>query len=155
MVFYFGIVFIILGFGLVVSQLNFHSEETKSEIHTQLDSLITDITEYSKGVPPMPRPTYSKDPNERDELWSEYTQKLTDYYSRLNSDFFNRFNTRIADTMIKLHDLHIVTDIEFEQDEHLYNFMPTAYNTYASSLLEKLNIYKARLDNLEKTLSTK
>jgi len=77
------------------------------------------------------------------------------YYTKLNSDFFNKSNTRIADTMLKLHDLHIISDSEFEQDKFLYNFMPTAYNTYASALLEKLNTYKVRLDTLEKTLRAK
>lgn len=155
MIFYFGIALSVIGFALISSQLDFHNEQNKSEIQIQTDTLITDITAYSKTVPPMPMPTYSDDPAERDRLWSEYTQNITDYYSKINSDFFNKFNTRIANTMIKLHDFHIITDDEFESDKYLYNFMPTAYNTYASALLERLNIYKARLDILEETLREK
>lgn len=127
----------------------------RSGIQIQTDTLIADITAYAKSVPPMPIPTYSKDPVERDKQWAEYTQQLIDYNSKMNAEFFDKFNTRIADTMIKLHGLHVITDTEFNQDKYLYNFMPTAYNAYGSLLLEKLNIYKALLDNLEKALSTK
>ncbi len=145
----------IVGIGLLLSQVHFHSERTRSEIQIQTDSLISDITAYAKTVPPMPMPRYSGDPIKDHEIFSEYTQQISDYYTQLNSDFFSKFNTRIADTMIKLHDLHIMNDSEFAQDQYLYNFMPTAYNTYASALLGKLNTYKVALDKLEQTLRTK
>jgi hypothetical protein len=154
MIFGFGTALLVIGIVMVITQLNFYQEQNKSEIQIQTDSLIADITSYEKTIPQMPQPTYSKDPIEMQKLWDEYNKAITDYYSKLNSDFFDKFNTRIANTIIKLHNLNIISDTEFEQTKSFYNFMPTAH-VGLPILLERLNTYKVRLDERVKALAAK
>jgi hypothetical protein len=132
-----GAILIISGIAVIMPQIKLNNEQVKSELQIQVDSLIADITAYGKTIPPRPMPTYSKDTIEMEKLWSEYNAKSSEYSHSINSDFFSKFNTRIADTMIKLHNLNIISDSEFDQAKSFYNFMPTAY-TAMPILLENL-----------------
>jgi hypothetical protein len=148
-----GIGMIVIGGAFVISQLEY-STDKKSVLQEQLDTLMADLVDYEKTIPPSPTPVYSADPIERDREWNEFTQQIIEHGNKVNADFFSKYNNRIADILIKLNNLKVITDSEFAETKNFINFAPTAH-VGLPLLLENLQIYKSRLDELEKALNAR
>ncbi|NQT71835.1 MAG: hypothetical protein HQ553_03570 [Chloroflexi bacterium] len=163
-----GIALIVIGLIMITTQLDFSKEskteatietkpsdeestpslEKKSEIQMELDTLISNIAEFVSNEPPAPTQIQGED-------WASWQQRYSEHRDKIQSDFFNSFNTRIAGVVEKLHNLKIISADEYESVKTHYNHASTIYAARATSLIEKLNIYKARLDEMEKTFTSK
>jgi hypothetical protein len=141
-----GVVSLIVGSVLTIPRLKFQVD-TRAPIQVQLDTLISDITNFEKTIPPMP----TQNPG---ESWNDYTQRLLAYNQITNSEWVAEFNSRIIDTINKLHDIRIISDSEYQNDQQ-YITSVAAQPSIWMVLLPRLQAYKVSLDTLEQTMNAK
>jgi hypothetical protein len=126
------------GFNFMIKQ----SQVGKSQIQIDTTQLINDINIFVGSNPNPP----VRNAHETDE---EYMQKYYEYYDEVNTKFFIEFNSRVAKVGNKLQAMHIITDKELEDLNKYLNYRTNGYLLY-QPILEKLNLYNSRLDELEK-----
>jgi hypothetical protein len=142
-----GILCVIIGAVLALPRLSIPVKDVRIPLQIQLDTLIDDITYYSQTIPPLPL----QNPN---ESWNDYTQKIITFSQKLNYEMAGKFNSKIIDTINKLHNFHIISDAEFQDNQQ--NITTVAVQvTITMILLPKLQKYKTDLDSFVQTWNAK
>jgi hypothetical protein len=129
---------------LIVPKLPMPIKDTRTPLQIQLDNLIADIAQYEANLPPPPIAP-DLDSTNTTEL-EEYDKAFWAWATPIWAEYYDKFSDRIANIMIQLHNIHVVTDDEFLEDRVDWEWQYA--HTIVSIFRGHLQDYKIRLDEL-------